>query len=150
MTEADEHTINDIVENMASKLYFHGHPINRQEAKNDLRLKVVSELTPQLESAMWDLYKEYEEDFQNLDTFNPAGDLAQAPLQNVQPANLPTKEYELLHAVVESARMSSKMTTKRRFTLLGFQAGQPAIREDILSQGWNHSQVPSAGTQPQP
>lgn len=27
MKDADEHTINTIVENMASKLYFHGHPI---------------------------------------------------------------------------------------------------------------------------
>ncbi len=145
MKEADEYTINEIVENMASKLYFHGHPINRREAKDDLRLKVNSELTPELEAAMWDLYKKYEEEFQNLDTFNPAGDLAQAltPTPTPQPTSLPQKEYELLHAMVESTRLSSKMTTKRRFTLLGFQQpGQPAIREDILSQGWNHSQVP--------
>lgn len=36
MSEKDGHVIDEIVENMASKLYFHGHPINRQEAKNDL------------------------------------------------------------------------------------------------------------------
>ena len=42
MKEPDEHTIDEIVENMASKLYFHGHPINRREAKNDLKLKVIA------------------------------------------------------------------------------------------------------------
>ena len=29
----DDHTIGEIVENMASRLYFHGHPINRREAR---------------------------------------------------------------------------------------------------------------------
>src|SRR5207245_1573237 len=38
--EVEKHVIEDIVENMASKLYFHGHPINRKEAKDDLKLKV--------------------------------------------------------------------------------------------------------------
>ncbi len=50
MSESDDHAINQIVENMASKLYFHGHPINRQEAKNDLGLKVCLDLPAQLET----------------------------------------------------------------------------------------------------
>jgi hypothetical protein len=44
MGPSDEHTINEVVENLASKLYFHGHPINRREAKNDLKLKIESAL----------------------------------------------------------------------------------------------------------
>lgn len=35
--EVEKHVIEDIVENMASKLYFHGHPINRKEAKEASR-----------------------------------------------------------------------------------------------------------------
>src|SRR5579863_265920 len=73
MKDADEHTINTIVENMASKLYFHGHPINRQEAKADLSLKVVVDLPPELEAAIWDLYKDFEDEFENQSVFNPAG-----------------------------------------------------------------------------
>src|SRR5262249_11929049 len=60
MADSEDHTIDEIIENMASKLYFHGHPINREEAKKDLRLKVNANLTPELETTMWDLYKDFE------------------------------------------------------------------------------------------
>jgi len=138
MKDVDDHTIDEIVENMASKLYFHGHPINRQEAKNELRLKVNLDLSPELEAAIWDLYKEYEEEFQNLDIFNPAGDLA------AMPSGTPLlQEYELVHAMVESSRLSSRHTTRRRYMLMQIpQVGQQAIREEVLSQGWSHSPVP--------
>lgn len=140
MKDADDHTIDEIVENMASKLYFHGHPINRQEAKSDLKLKVTPTQPGELESAIWDLYKEYETEFANLDVFNPAGDLA-AMTGGTTP---PEREYELVHAMVESARLSCRHTTRRRFQLLAIpmQPGQQAIREDILSQGWSCSPVP--------
>lgn len=141
MKDDDDHTINEIVENMASKLYFHGHPINRHEAKHDLRLKVTIDLTPELESSIWDLYKEYEDEFENLSVFSPAGDLSSLPPQNNAPAQ---KEYTVIHAMVESERLSSKHTTNRRYTALVpnvAQPGQVAIREDLLSQGWSHSLV---------
>jgi hypothetical protein len=139
MKEADEHAINEIVENMASKLYFHGHPINRREAKEDLRLKVTGDVPPAVEVAIWGLYKEYEAEFQNLSEFNPAVDLAAMP-QGPCP---PQREYELLHAMVESPNLSSRYSTRRRFTRLpqAPQLGQTAILEEILSQGWSHSQA---------
>jgi len=59
MDPSDEHTIAEIIENMASKLYFHGHPINRKEAKEELKLKVNMQLPAELETVMWDLYKDY-------------------------------------------------------------------------------------------
>ena len=46
--ESDEHIIDDIVENLASRLYFHGHPINRREAREELRLKVLESPQPEL------------------------------------------------------------------------------------------------------
>lgn len=161
MREAGEHEIEEIVENMASKLYFHGHPINRQEAKIDLGLKVTVNLPPDLEAKMWELYKEYEEEFQNLNIFNPAGDLAAIRTASppVVPATSggpppapprpPTKQYDLLHAIVESPRLSSQFVTVRRYEELALPptipmqpAGQAAIREDLLLQGWRHSTVP--------
>jgi hypothetical protein len=139
MKEADAHTIEEIIENMASKLYFHGHPINRQEAKHDLRLKVNVDLTSELEAAIWDLYKEYEAEFENLSTFYPPADLA---VLTGGPAP-PQEEYELVHVMVESARLSSKLTTRRRFTLLaGPQPGGQVLQEEILGQGWSHSSAP--------
>jgi hypothetical protein len=89
MKDADDHTIKEIIENMASKLYFHGHPINRQEAKNDLKLKVVADLPPELETAMWSLYTDFEEEFQNLAIFNPAADLAATPIAVPSPPVMP-------------------------------------------------------------
>jgi len=145
MTEADDHAIEEIVENMASKLYFHGHPINRKEAREELHLKVNLSITPDLETTMWDLYLDFEKDFENLEIFNPAMDLAGLPA-GTTPLR---KEYELLHAYIESTRLCSKYVTKRRYELIQVgqigqmpQMGQQAIKEDILSQGWSHSRAP--------
>src|SRR3972149_2180085 len=76
MKSEDEHVIDEIVENMASKLYFHGHPFNRNEATKDLKPKINLDLVPELESAMWNLYKDFESEFQNQSIFSPQGDLA--------------------------------------------------------------------------
>jgi hypothetical protein len=138
----DEHTIAEIVENMASKLYFHGHPINRREVKEELRLKVTVDLAPELETAMWDLYRDYEAEFDNQSVFFPPGDLAALPASGATP---PQREYELLYAVVESARLSSKHTTRRRFTLLALAPGQQVIQDETLAQGWSHSPAPAGG-----
>jgi len=138
MAESEEHTIAEIVENMASKLYFHGHPINRLEAKVDLRLKVNLDLSPELEAAMWALYKEYEAEFANLETFNPVADLARVTPEG----GATTQEYHLLHAAIESARLSSIHGTHRLYVgQPGPIAGGPpaAIQEVILTQGWSHS-----------
>jgi hypothetical protein len=159
MTETEGHKMSEIVENLASKLYFHGHPINREEAKKDIGLKIKLDLQPELETAMWDLYRDYEAEFENLSVFNPAMDMAalqaaQPPPQAGQPTPELKKDYTILHAMIESARLSSKYTTTRRYTTLPMAVtpapGQPMIREDILSQGWSHSQLPSPPPPPQP
>ena len=170
MPETEEHTMEEIIENMASKLYFHGHPINRKEAKEDLRLKVNMELPPALETAIWELYKDFESEFENLSVFFPAGDLA---AQATPPPNAPTqmplpgnpqmqmqmliaaaqqappveREYHINHAMVESTRLSSKFTTHRRYRMFTGVPAQPVIQEDILAQGWTHSPAPAAEPQ---
>jgi len=173
MRESEEHTIDEIIEDMASKLYFHGHPINRKEAKDELRLKVNLDLSPALESGMWDLFKDYEEEFENLSIFHPPGDLAaMAPQPTGAPTQLPLpgnpqaqqmfmlaqaaqaapveKQYELVHAYVETTRLSSKFTTSRRFRLFAGNPVQPMIQEDILTQGWSHSSAPAQVPESQP
>lgn len=136
MDSTDPHVIDEIVENLASKLYFHGHPINRKEAKQDLKLKVLMELKPGLESAMWDLYLSYEREFQNNLVFDPnALLLTQQP---VPPASA-TVEAEFLHVVIESEKLQSQHRTRHRYTQLQLGPGQMAIKDDLLSQGWHHS-----------
>ena len=59
MPEAEsEHEIDKLVENLKSNLFFHGHPINREEARTDLKIKVEDAPTD-LEPYLWALYQEY-------------------------------------------------------------------------------------------
>jgi hypothetical protein len=138
MKDADEHMIQEIVENLASKLYFHGHPINRLEARTDLRLKVVPDLAPPLEHAIWKLYLQYEAQFQNQEMFNPAGDLlAKESLALwAKPPVVLEQSYDLLHAVVESANLRCENRSGRRYRFIRVPPNPPAISEDVLTQGW--------------
>ncbi len=66
-----EHELDEIIETLASKLYFHGHPINRKEAREELKLKVSENVPPELELAMWKLYLDYEAELENKSVFDP-------------------------------------------------------------------------------
>jgi hypothetical protein len=69
-----DHDLAEIIDKLTSRLYFHGHPINRREAVEDLRLDFVEDAAAPVETAMWDLYAAYSEDIQ-LDTpFMPLQD----------------------------------------------------------------------------
>lgn len=80
---ADEHRITEIVENLTSKLYYHGHPINREEAIG-LGLKIAKPYET-VEDLMWDLYIEYENEMLLEYAFRPIDDFV-ATFPNLQPA----------------------------------------------------------------
>lgn len=146
--ESSDHKITEIVEMMASKLYFHGHPINRVEAKQDLHLKVTDAAPVELEDVMWKLYLDFEKEFRNLEHFNPPSALASSQPQSAQnPVKL--YEEELIHAAIETAVRTSVFKTTRRYSQWPTQPGQVLIQEDLLAQGWHHSraQSPGAGSQ---
>ena len=69
MDDSLEHEIVQLIDNLKSNLFFHGHPINRVEAKKGLNLKVV-ESSPELECQMWKLYSQYEKDLRLSEPFN--------------------------------------------------------------------------------
>jgi hypothetical protein len=161
--ESDEHAISEIIESLASKLFFHGHPINRREALSDLRMKVASEVNARLENLMWDLYLDFETEFKNTEIFNPAMGLANVQTPQAAPVAIPiqiqgqpqtqfvqantlatTYETEILHGIVESTAMSHSNKTARRYTLQGNQTGQPMVREDILRQDWEKQGAPQS------
>ena len=72
----------EIVEELSSRLYFHGHPINRNEARDDLHLRSVEAASPDLEKAIWDLYSAYDQDMQLEREFSPLREAyAMRPLQ---------------------------------------------------------------------
>lgn len=61
MGKTEEHEVEELIDNLKSNLFFHGHPISRREAKEDLGLK-VEDATNGLENLMWALYLEYEKE----------------------------------------------------------------------------------------
>lgn len=155
--EASKHTIDEIVENLASKLYFHGHPINRKEARKELGLKVVESPPPALETAMWQLYEDFEAELENRKTFDPMGALFGAypepqqvqlvPGQPSMPCILPpgtSTTFTINVAIVESARRSSRFVQKTRFVVASSgQNGEPMVRQETLAQAWEDSPAPS-------
>ena len=58
----ESHQIEEIVDHLTSKLYFHGHPINRQEARDHVGLATVVDPPQKVEKLMWRLYLDYEEE----------------------------------------------------------------------------------------
>ncbi len=140
MKDAD-HVVKETVEMMGSKLYFHGHPINRKEAKEDVGLKVAQNVKPELEDLLWDLYLDFEKEFENREPFFPAGALSAMAIPTGNPPPPRKMEFTLLHGIIESATLSSKNKSKRRYSLIQTQPGQRMLDEEILSLEWNHSRA---------
>jgi hypothetical protein len=142
MKDSDEHTIDEIVENLASKLYFHGHPINRREAREELKLKVIDPPTAKLEVAMWDLYLEYEAEFKNTERLRMIDELTAKSAGQVAAGQPPAPcsiEQKLLFAMIESGRLSSRFEPHKRYTIAAFDPnGNPLVREETISDGWGH------------
>jgi hypothetical protein len=68
----DAHKIDEIVDSLTSKLYYHGHPINRREAMEQVGLQTVEQPTPEVETLMWDLYLQYEAEIRMEEPFMAA------------------------------------------------------------------------------
>lgn len=73
MDKKKNHDIDEIVDNLTSKLYYHGHPINRIEAK-EIGLGNIIHATTDLEKIIWDLYLDYEKEMQLTKPFNPSAE----------------------------------------------------------------------------
>jgi hypothetical protein len=77
---SEEHKINEIVDSLTSKLFYHGHPINRGEAKDEVGLKTVEHPSASLEKLMWSLYVDYESEMKMEEPFDAASEfVAQHP-----------------------------------------------------------------------
>jgi hypothetical protein len=75
MEERQAHEIDAIIDILKSNLFFHGHPINRKEAKEESLNLEVTAAPVDLERAMWKLYMEYEKDLKLREPFSPLHEL---------------------------------------------------------------------------
>jgi hypothetical protein len=149
MDNVSERDIEDIVESLASRLFFHGHPINRAEAERELRLKVAKDVPAVVEDSIWRLYEDYEAEFRNREPFQPFVELAgQLPPWALSAG--PVAAPQLVHqtseiplTIVESTDSSSAQIARKRFTLIA-QVGQlDQRRDETLALEWTRNPAPA-------
>lgn len=70
-TSDDRHAIEEIVDKLTRKSYYHGHPINRREAREDIGLPHIEDASKELEHLMWQLYSDYEREAKMEEPFQP-------------------------------------------------------------------------------
>lgn len=156
--ETLRHKIDEIIENLASKLYFHGHAINRREARGELGLKVVESPPPALETAVWQLYEDFEAEFENRIAFDPMATIFKAapapqpsppptaPGMPFMPSIIPpgtSTSMDVIVAIVESGRRSDRFKQSMRFVVTASgQNGEPMVRTEMLAQRWENFPAP--------
>lgn len=128
--EKQEHEIDQIIENLKSKLFYHGHPINRVEAKRDLALKVT--VPPDdLEALMWELYVEYEKALMMTEPFHPLHELE---VRGAAPAKAPLTTQAIVQQMVQMAQgglglgagVTEEQIVKLAAAMIPFVAGAQA------------------------
>ncbi|MFB3889848.1 MAG: hypothetical protein ACE14S_10190 [Candidatus Bathyarchaeia archaeon] len=109
----DCHKIDEIVEKLTSRSYYHGHPINRKEAKEDLGLNVIHPPV-KVEELMWKLYMEYEKEMLLNVSFNWIQDfiIANPAIQPDKPKTMPLPKMK--GAFIESKNHANVQVTENQ------------------------------------
>jgi hypothetical protein len=138
MDSTNRHKIDEIVDNLTSKLFFHGHPINRREARDQIQLSTVANSSGGLETAIWDLYLQYEAEMKLIDAFDPPIEFGQHhDIQAMQAgASLSTPTGSNKFAYVESEFLTH--VSKDEYVLHGTKQPNGALSVAIftLKRGW--------------
>ena len=114
--DSKEHEIDQLIDTLKSNLFFHGHPINREEARTDLKLKVEIP-SAYLESKMWELYIQYEKDLKLSEPFNPLREL---------------KSKLTATGTSEPLRTEDILQQMQLLSQNGIAIGQPGITEEQI------------------
>jgi nucleotide-binding universal stress UspA family protein len=98
-TPRDKHAIEEVVSHLTSKLYYHGHPINRGEAR-DIGLQVI-DANSEIEDAIWDLYELYEGDLLLREPYSEIKEF-EAKVVNLPPGQSQSTNLKIRYGYVES------------------------------------------------
>jgi Serine dehydrogenase proteinase len=137
-----EHKIKEIVDNLTSKLFYHGHPINRREAREQLGLTTVKDAQGAIEDDMWKLYLGYERVMKLEDPFIPAQEfLAKFPKlplpQPNQPAQVEICPRSTLKMVyVESSNRTDAFELDYELAGQKMPNGSAAVTPIFTRQEW--------------
>ncbi len=143
---SEEHKINEIVDSLTSKLFYHGHPINRAEAKDEVGLKTVEHPSASVEKLMWSLYLDYEAEIKMEEPFNSATEFV-AEYPDAPPAGgvcTPVTKTKL--AFIESTAKTDVLTMEYKLSgqsqvIMGPTgpmpvAGSVQVMQVLQKRGW--------------
>ncbi len=136
----EQHKITEIADNLTSKLFYHGHPINRKEAREQIGLDTVRDAPLELEALMWKLYLEYEDELKLLAPFKPAEQYqteitkirAEKKGNNISKTNPTTAKI----AFIESTFDTDVATLSYELVGNTEQNGKTNVIMTTLEQGW--------------
>lgn len=136
--DAEKHTkhIDEIVDNLTTKLFYHGHPINRKEAKEAIKLTTVEYPSDSLEEKIWQLYLDYEEEMMMNDPWKPALEYMQYIAEHSDHTG-PTPIVKMKLAFIESSAATDCCISE--YQLIGNQApdGSTQVNVIIGKEGWS-------------
>lgn len=141
-TQLADHEIGQIITRLTSELFYHGHPINRREARDDLGLTFVQDAEPKLEATMWDLFAEYDATMSLNEEFQPIDEaVAIAGLPDLPPFDQPpTIRQQNLGPVplvfVESARRTDVLEMELQVTMRRDALGSLEGSVVRTARGW--------------
>jgi len=131
----DNHAIKDIVENLTSKLFFHGHPINRTEARKQIGLRNIEFTEGELEDNVWNLFLEYEAAINSEQPFDIQTEFISAH-PNLAAGASGTCNVSAITSFIESSERTDYY--KMEFNLWGQKAnnGTVTVIPNIINKGW--------------
>lgn len=175
-TESDKQRARAISEKLTKDFFHHGYPVSRTEA-TEIGLK-VADRDVELEELMWAVWSDLRQELQIREPHNPISCLMRDPncaplfaplsqvvlpgnvppaiaqqafqqvLQQVTVSNVPPTRFTLIHAVMESTRISSRCVTEG--LLFGARLPEQQVRVTAVNerQGWIDTPIPGPAEKP--
>ena len=130
------HRVSNIVDNLTSKSFYHGHPINRTEARDQVGLTTLEDPSDAVSRAMWRLYLEYEKEMQMDAPFDVASEfMSEHPAQNPGDTATTTKKVAKM-AYIESVESTDYF--RMEYELFGAKQPNHATMVTTIAskRGW--------------
>ena len=133
------HKIKEIVDSLTSKLFYHGHPINRIEARDEIGIPTVVFPPSNVEKAMWDLFLEYESAMSLDSPFDPPMEfLSDFPTIKTNETKV-TGAKTMQSAFVESVHHTDNFVVQYKLSGTMQPDGTTIVRTIFGKRKWEHS-----------
>jgi len=133
----EEHKIDELVDAFTAKLYYHGHPIGRIEARDEIGLPTIAIPGARLEANMWALYLEYEKEMRLETEFDPGAEfLGEFP--NLKPKESATTKSRIAKSVyIESSERADVKEQEYRIYGEKQKDGSINFSVNVLAERWS-------------